>query len=143
MSQPSISLCLCLSSALVPFTWSLNATTPGWALLSFLDDFSSMLVSSTLLFKGTTPRQALFPLHGNLPGLMIAATLLLQVQRFSKHSTAKSRLASGWQNSILYTCTYSPTKLEAKRLGANMWFKRLCACAEREIWEITVPGRPG
>ena len=52
--QPSFSLYLCLSSCSVPFTSSLNDTTPGLALVSLLGTLPGAMIAGTLSLQGTT-----------------------------------------------------------------------------------------
>ena len=82
-----------------------------------------MLVSSTLVVK---PRQVL------LTQTHVTLRCPCRVRRVSKHSTAESVLAPGWQNTYSYIL-FQKVEKPSLTLGANMWFKRLCMCVERGI----------
>ena len=140
MSQSSLSLCLCLiSSSFVPFTLPVNATTPGKALLSFLDGFSSISVPSTLLLKGTTGAPSFGPHR--------ARWSLVHCRCRTRRSASIPRPQVGLllvDNTQLCVYVLSQKVSEAnseasseKARRSNEVVERLCVCAERQIRELT------
>ena len=79
-------------------------------------------------------------LPGQTLALALAIASLAMLRRLSKRSSAKIGLAPGWQN--IYTLQLVKNG-SAPVLGRGEHVvKRLCACAEREIRELTVERYP-